>query len=82
MNADPKENQYGFQGRLKAEFPSQVIIDVTEVCNLACIHCPHPTFRKSEHYSGRNLALELNTKIVDEAIPAKASPLFTPGATR
>ncbi|MEX5213174.1 MAG: radical SAM protein [Nitrospiraceae bacterium] len=58
--------RYGFYDRLKAEFPSQIIVDVTEICNLACIHCPHPTFKKSEHYAGRHLDPELNRKMVDE----------------
>ncbi len=58
--------EYGFHGRLKAEFPSQIIVDVTEVCNLACVHCPHPDFKKSEHYSARYLEPELNAKMVDE----------------
>lgn len=62
--AQPEE--YGFYDRLKADFPSQVIIDVTEVCNLACIHCPHPEFKKSEHYDARYLSPELNAKAVDE----------------
>jgi pyruvate-formate lyase-activating enzyme len=62
----PAAAEYGFHGRLAAEFPSQVIIDVTEVCNLACIHCPHPEFKKSEHYDARYLEPELNAKIVDE----------------
>lgn len=57
---------YGFHGRLKAEFPSQIIVDLTEVCNLACIHCPHPEFKKSEHYAGRYLEPELNRKMVEE----------------
>ena len=58
--------EYGFYDRLKAEFPSQVIVDLTEVCNLACIHCPHPEFKKSEHYAARYLDPDLNTKMVDE----------------
>jgi pyruvate-formate lyase-activating enzyme len=57
---------YGFQGRLKAEFPSTVIIDITEVCNLECVHCPHPAFKKSEHYGARFLQASLNQKAVDE----------------
>lgn len=57
---------YGFAGRLRAEFPSQVIMDVTELCNLACVHCPHPEFKKSDRYAGRCLDPELNTKAVDE----------------
>ena len=58
--------EYGFYGRLKAEFPSQVVVDVTEVCNLGCVHCPHPSFKKSAHYAGRFLDAELNTRMVDE----------------
>ena len=58
--------KYGFYDRLKAEFPSQIIVDATEVCNLACIHCPHPEFKKSEHYSGRHLDVALHHKMVDE----------------
>lgn len=60
------EIRYGFYDRLKAEFPSQIIVDITEVCNLACVHCPHSIFKKSEHYSGRHLDPELNSKMVDE----------------
>lgn len=58
--------QYGFYDRLKAEFPSQLLVDATEICNLACVHCPHPTFKKSQHYDGRSLNAELNAKLVDE----------------
>ncbi len=58
--------KYGFYDRLKAEFPSQLLVDATEICNLACVHCPHPTFKKSEHYEGRSVSPELNAKLVDE----------------
>lgn len=58
--------EYGFYGRLQAEFPSQIIMDITEVCNLACTHCPHPDFKKSEHYDARYLDPELNSKMVEE----------------
>lgn len=62
----PAMAEYGFGGRLDAEFPSQVLMDITEVCNLACTHCPHPAFAKSEHYSGRHLDPALNDKMVEE----------------
>lgn len=58
--------QYGFGGHLSAAFPSQVIIDVTELCNLACTHCPHPAFKKSDFYGGRSLSFELSAKAVGE----------------
>jgi MoaA/NifB/PqqE/SkfB family radical SAM enzyme len=57
---------YGFGGRLTPVFPSQIIVDITEVCNLACVHCPHPEFAKTSFYGARYLPVELNTKMVDE----------------
>lgn len=65
MSANPDE-KYGFYDRLTADFPSQVVVDITEVCNLACIHCPHPDFKKSPHYSNSFLDPELNAKMVSE----------------
>ncbi|MFA5216561.1 radical SAM/SPASM domain-containing protein [Sulfuricurvum sp.] len=57
---------YGFQEHLQAEFPSQIIVDVTQYCNLACIHCPHGEFAKSEVFSGAHLDVELHKKLIDE----------------
>jgi MoaA/NifB/PqqE/SkfB family radical SAM enzyme len=61
-----QQPKYGFYDRLSAIFPSQIIVDVTEICNLACIHCPHPQFKESEYYSAKLLSLELNKKMVEE----------------
>lgn len=60
------DSKYGFGGRLAADFPSQILMDITEVCNLACIHCPHPVFSKSEHYASRYMDVELNDKMIEE----------------
>jgi MoaA/NifB/PqqE/SkfB family radical SAM enzyme len=57
---------YGFGGRLSSAFPSQVIIDVTELCNLSCTHCPHPDFKRSTFYAGRSLSFELSAKAIGE----------------
>lgn len=57
---------YDFGGRLTADFPSQILMDITEVCNLACTHCPHPAFMQSQHYEGRHLDPELNEKMIEE----------------
>ncbi len=61
----PCEN-YGFQDHLTEEFPSQIIMDLTEVCNLQCIHCPHPSFKKSHAYTGKHLDVDLHHKAIDE----------------
>jgi molybdenum cofactor biosynthesis enzyme MoaA len=58
--------QYVFRDHLTEAFPSQLLVDVTESCNLECIHCPHPEFKKSHHYAGRKVLPELNEKLVDE----------------
>lgn len=58
--------KYKFGGRLTEDFPSQILMDITEVCNLECIHCPHPEFKKSVHYGTRYLDPDLNIKMVDE----------------
>ena len=57
---------YGFGGRLSEAFPSQVNVDPTELCNLSCVHCPHPAFKKSPYYAGRTLDPALNSKLVGE----------------
>lgn len=62
----PTATRYGFYDRLSATFPSQVVMDTTEVCNLACIHCPHPEFKRSHHYAGRMLDFDLARKAIDE----------------
>lgn len=61
-----EEPLYGFTGRLTEVFPSQVLVDVAETCNLECIHCPHVEFKHSSHYAGRKLDPSLNAKLVDE----------------
>jgi len=58
--------KYGFYGRLKKDFPSQIIVDITERCNYACIHCRHKQFSKSHYYRGLNMEKEINTKLVQE----------------
>ena len=72
MSEDPGQSlpapapPYGFYDRLKESFPSQILMDITEVCNLACVHCPHPEFKRSQHYSARYLDPALNSKMVSE----------------
>ena len=59
-------SKYGFYGRLKSEFPSQIIVDLTNLCNLECIHCGHSKMKKSPLYSKANLDFALNKKMIDE----------------
>ncbi len=61
-------NTYGFQAYLSSEFPSQIVVDVTEFCNLACIHCPQKDFSKSKSIKGKHLEPELHEKLIDEIV--------------
>ena len=60
------EKKYDFIGRLSRDFPSQIVVDVTDVCNLECVHCPHPDYKKSDYYKKSYLDIKLNNKMVDE----------------
>lgn len=55
-----------FSGYLSAEFPSQINVDVTEFCNLACIHCPYETVTKLKGKARKNLRGDWHTKLIDE----------------
>ena len=57
-----------FSDILPADFPSQLNIDVSEFCNLACIHCPYETVTKLKGRNRLNLRPDLHKKIVDEIV--------------
>jgi len=62
--------KYGFYDRLTADFPSQINVDMTQVCNLKCIHCPYADFAKSKKNKKYMLNPSLNKKLVDEVAVA------------
>lgn len=55
-----------FGGYLSATFPSQINVDCTMFCNLACIHCPYVTVTKLKGAGRQNLSVQLHTKLIDE----------------
>jgi len=61
-----KNTKFGFVKHLSPIFPSQIMVDVTEYCNLKCIHCPHPVFQGSDLWSGAQLDFNLHKKLIDE----------------
>ncbi len=58
--------KYGFMKHLSPEFPSQIIVDTTEVCNLACIHCPYEEMSNKGILGDVYVDLALHNKMVDE----------------
>jgi len=58
--------KYGFSSEKAREFPPMVILDVCNVCNLECIHCPHVTLKKEKFYKPTFLHREWFEKIARE----------------
>jgi radical SAM protein with 4Fe4S-binding SPASM domain len=59
-----------FGGYLSAAFPSQLNVDVTEFCNLACIHCPYESAVKPKGKARQQFPANLHAKIVAEIATA------------
>jgi sulfatase maturation enzyme AslB (radical SAM superfamily) len=59
---------YTFSGRLTETFPSQIIADITEQCNLACVHCSHSEYKKGPLYRGLHMSAEIHAKMVREIV--------------
>src|SRR5262245_47267343 len=58
--------RYGFVKPEHAEFPPILIVTVTNVCDMACIHCAHPVIKKDKGYRAAYMAREVHTRIVEE----------------
>ena len=58
--------QYGFYDRLTKEFPSQINVDLIELCNYACIHCPYSMMVQEKKLSHARFSPVLNQKLIDE----------------
>lgn len=66
-----------FFAHLSSVFPSQINVDVTEFCNLACAHCPYETVTKPKGAKRRHFPVELNRIMVDQvAADGKGSCRF------
>ena len=50
----------------KFNFPSMILLDITNVCNLKCIHCPQPLLQNKKDFKVNHLPLTLLMKLVDE----------------
>jgi len=57
---------HGFGGYLSSVFPSQLVVDVTEFCNLACIHCPYEAVTRPKGKLRANLDPALHAAMVTE----------------
>lgn len=58
--------KYDFASEKAREFPPMVILDITNVCNLECIHCPHSIQKKEKTYQPNHLKWEWFEKVARE----------------
>lgn len=59
-------NRYGFRNEREEQFPLMVVLEITNVCNLSCIHCPYTFVSKQPDYKPRHMPWEIFKKIADE----------------
>ena len=57
---------FGFVESEHASFPPIIIVAVTNVCDLECIHCAHPIIKQDEGYRPRFMAPEIHTRLVEQ----------------
>lgn len=55
-----------FGGYLSPDYPSHIVVDVTEFCNLACVHCPFVSVTKPRGKERHQLSPPLHTKLVKD----------------
>jgi MoaA/NifB/PqqE/SkfB family radical SAM enzyme len=58
--------RFGFSDPLHERFPPILIVAVTNLCDMACIHCAHPVIKKAPGYRGAFMDPALHTKLVEE----------------
>jgi MoaA/NifB/PqqE/SkfB family radical SAM enzyme len=49
-----------------APLPPMVILDITNTCNLKCIHCPQPILQARSDFKPNHMRWDYFTKVVDE----------------
>lgn len=61
-----KKTRYGFKKEQDSLFPPMVFVEITNVCNLGCVHCPYPFVSRQNSYKPRYMDLAIYKKIADE----------------
>ena len=60
---------HGFVRPEHAEFPPIVIVAVTNVCDMACIHCAHPVIKRDPGYHATFMTPATHRLIVEQTRP-------------
>ncbi|MBU0468077.1 MAG: radical SAM protein, partial [Candidatus Omnitrophica bacterium] len=66
MQNSSLNKKYGFSSENSKIFPLMIVVEITNVCNLECIHCPYSFISKDKNYRPRHMEMETYKKIADE----------------
>ncbi len=58
--------EHGFLGESDKTFPPMIIVDITNVCDLSCIHCAHQVIKKDPEYKPKYMDIGIFKRIVEE----------------
>ena len=72
MNTDL---QYGFLSQSEMDFPAMVVMEITNICNSECVHCPYKFISKQKDYKPLHMSWELYKKVAEE-VSAHKGVLF------
>lgn len=57
---------YGFKDERQASFPMMLCLEITNVCNFNCIHCPYPNISKHPDFTPKFMDWDVYKKIIEE----------------
>lgn len=59
-------SKHDFPYRAAEKFPPMIILSITNVCNLECLHCIQKSFKKNPKYKQRFMKWEIYKRTIDE----------------
>ena len=61
--------EFGFLRPEHSKFPPILIVAVTNVCDMACIHCAHPVIVRDPGYRATFMTPEVHSRLVEQVTP-------------
>jgi len=66
MKSLDSKTKQGFLNGQDEMFPPMVVVEITNVCNASCTHCPYSIISKNKDYKPRHMKWETFSKIAEE----------------
>ncbi|MFH1460431.1 MAG: radical SAM protein [Candidatus Omnitrophota bacterium] len=58
--------KYDFRNEREKNFPLMLNLEITNICNYQCIHCPYPSISQRKDYTPKFMSWEIFKKIADQ----------------